>query len=63
MSKLKDLSDTLHYIVESLRELDRISRMHSCNDCAKLGGICEYMPEWGESVRYNCPHWDNGEEK
>lgn len=31
--------------------------LNSCNDCFK-GKTCEYAPKWGESVRYNCPHWE-----
>lgn len=35
-------------------------KMHdlpTCNECGKRKD-CEYVPRWGERVRYNCPHFE-----
>ncbi len=36
-----------------------ISTYNSCNDCKDKD--CEYRPKLGESVRWNCPLWKDGE--
>lgn len=28
----------------------------TCNTCS-IRAICKYVPDWGEQVRYNCPHY------
>lgn len=35
---------------------ERVMELPSCNDCAKARE-CEYVPTWGEAVRFNCPLW------
>ena len=57
MSRIADLADTLHYLADALRQLDRISSLPTCNECDKRSG-CEYAPEWGDFVRYNCPFFE-----
>lgn len=32
----------------------KISTHNNCNTCG-IRKTCEYAPEWGESVRWNCP--------
>ena len=33
----------------------KVSTYDSCNNCADKE--CKYRPEWGDSVRWNCPLW------
>ena len=62
MSRIADLADALHYLADALRQLDIIVSLPTCNKCDKLGG-CEYAPEWGDSVRYNCPFFEPRKDK
>jgi len=57
MSKLKskDIIKALNYIIDAVKFREKMRGTHNCNDCAFKG--CEYYPAWGESVRWNCPHW------
>ena len=48
--QLTELKTQLKYRQE---QLDSILILPSCNDCANTN--CGYKPEWGESVRFNCP--------
>ena len=48
------------YILDSLRALRDIQNMGCCNDCHNL--YCEYKPDPGEIVRYNCPFYKGGKE-
>lgn len=43
-------------IGEILRFVDQIGKLPTCNSCAGYKD-CAYAPKWGQSVRYNCPHW------
>lgn len=36
----------------------RLRDMKSCNDCR--AEECDYRPDWGDLVRYNCPFWGKG---
>ena len=38
----------------------RVIRQNNCNDCGKKD--CEYRPELGGSVRWNCPLWEREKE-
>lgn len=57
MSRVTEIAGTLRYIADCLCELDRIAKLPNCNDCGKLGA-CDKMPEWGTTVRFNCPLWE-----
>lgn len=37
-----------------------ISTYDNCNNCRVKD--CEYKPEWGRTVRYNCPLWKRADE-
>lgn len=37
-----------------------ISTYNNCNNCGASG--CEYKPECGESVRWNCPLWEGADD-
>lgn len=62
MSRATDIADTLRYIADCLSELDRIVNLPNCNDCA-MQGSCDKRPEWGTTVRFNCPLWVKNETK
>lgn len=34
----------------------KVSKLNSCNNC-EVRRNCEHLPEWGDSVRFNCPLW------
>ena len=58
MSRLKDTIDNQYYILECLKAFQEIVASGCCNDCNKKGK-CEYEPEWGKLVRYNCPFYES----
>ena len=39
----------------------KVIKHNNCNNCKKKD--CEYRPEWGDSVRWNCPLWEGGDEE
>lgn len=34
----------------------KVSTYDNCNNCHRQE--CEYKPDWGDSVRWNCPLWE-----
>ena len=48
----------LQYIIESVKLRQSFDMQGNCNNCGNK--TCEFMPEWGEPVRINCPHYING---
>ena len=44
------------YILDTLTAFNRIVESGDCNGCMSRMD-CIYRPEWGELVRYNCPHY------
>jgi hypothetical protein len=46
----------LKYVIDALEFMEKMKYSHSCNDCGVVE-TCEYRPEWGKPVRWNCPHW------
>lgn len=34
----------------------------NCNACGKRN-TCEYIPGWGQQIRYNCPLWEEPDEE
>ena len=57
MDKLKTIKEALEYMPECIDLLESILKSGDCNNCAKQT-TCKYVPEWGEPVRYNCPHYE-----
>lgn len=52
-----DAIEELSAKVDSLQIFaDNISKLPDCNTCLKKN-ICEFMPEYGEYCRINCPAW------
>ena len=37
----------------------KVIKHNNCNNCKKKD--CEDCPEWGDSVRWNCPLWKGGD--
>lgn len=62
MDRLNRTINNISYILDCLIALKNIHESGSCNDC-KLGHMrttewqCEYKPELGQIVRYNCPFY------
>lgn len=59
-TNLDEAIGKLSYILDCLRVYKQISESGNCNDCGKIK-TCEYKPQWGEMVRYNCPHHERKE--
>lgn len=55
--KCKDLAEYHRQIAEWLTLLKQIQSAGDCNTCYRKKD-CEYMPQWGELVRYNCPFYE-----
>lgn len=55
MDKLDEAIAGTAYILDSLRLLREILETGNCNDCSNKK--CEYMPQIGQRVRYNCPFY------
>ena len=51
----KSIADVA-YILDSLCVLRNIYETNNCNECGKKD--CEYRPDWGRIVRYNCPFYE-----
>lgn len=50
-------NDDLLAELENLRTYAaNISMLPSCNTCLK-NGLCEFMPQYGDYCRINCPAW------
>lgn len=58
MSRLEDLISDISYVLDTLRAYRDIAETGCCNTCYRKD--CEYRPQWGEMVRYNCPHYEGG---
>lgn len=54
--KIDDLISDVAYILDCLRFTKTVGELNNCNTC--LNRSCQYRPKPGESVRYNCPHYD-----
>lgn len=59
MGKLDELIATQASILDHLKLLREIEESGNCNVCTmKLN--CEYSPDLGQLVRYNCPFFMDG---
>lgn len=50
----KKIASDLKYVADCLGMLDDILSLPNCHDCAD-SDKCEYLPDWGDHVRFNCP--------
>lgn len=57
MTKLDSAIANIGYILDCLCALRDISENGCCNDCAVITH-CQYVPDCGEMVRYNCPFYE-----
>lgn len=57
MDRLDEVICDLNYILETLRLYRDITKSGDCNVCSKKLN-CEYVPEPGQLVRYNCPFFE-----
>lgn len=56
MNRLDIAISDVSYVLDSLIALRNIYQVgRSCNTCCNRE--CEYAPELGYQVRWNCPHW------
>lgn len=52
-----DAIETLEVELSGLRIFQRnISELPDCNTCLKKT-MCEFLPEYGDFCRINCPYW------
>ena len=56
MSKIDELIKQKAYELDVLMCYRDIEKSGDCNNCAKSNS-CEYVPEPGQLVRYNCPFY------
>ena len=57
LSEAADAIEELSGKVDGLQFFaDNISKLPDCNTCMKKH-TCEFMPEYGEYCRINCPAW------
>lgn len=52
---IKDLILDLFTLFDYARLGMKVSTYNSCNTCKDKE--CKYRPDWGDSVRWNCPLW------
>lgn len=53
------LRNALLYIADCMIYVNNMEKMPTCNDCIRKN--CKYRPEFGDPVRYNCPHHMEGD--
>ena len=58
MSRLDQVIADITYVRSCLKLLKTIQESGDCNICKKKR-TCEYVPKWGEQVRYNCPFFES----
>lgn len=54
--KQDNLFMALRFLEDCLIFYRRMRDMPTCNECGKKKD-CEFIPGWGERVRFNCPHF------
>ena len=57
MNRLDQIISDITYVRSCLKLLKAIQESGCCNDCHKQK-CCNYKPQWGEQVRYNCPFYE-----
>ena len=61
--KIDHIIEDLEYIAGCLRVYKEIMETgENCNTCGKQK-TCEYVPGWGQQIRYNCPLWKDPDEE
>ena len=54
MSRLDDAISDVAYILDTLIAYRNITQADNCHNCCKRKD-CEYLPQWGDQIRINCP--------
>lgn len=54
-SRIDRIISDVRYIYECLMSYRDIISLPNCTDCKRKN--CEYQPEIGMIIRYNCPHY------
>ncbi len=58
-----DFADLLSYAANAIRYYQRVSSCNDCNNCAgSKDKSCQYLPDWGDTTRINCPLWHSKKE-
>lgn len=55
MSRLDESIANVANILDALMAYREIARSGDCNNCSRRK--CQYKPDVGKLVRYNCPYW------
>jgi len=53
MNRIDDAISNVAYILDTLIAYKRIMELGDCNNCGERK-TCQYVPQLGEQVRYNC---------
>ena len=61
MSRIDDVIADQAYILDCLMALRNIYKTGNCNNCRQQN--CEYIPDPGQQVRYNCPFFKRKERR
>lgn len=62
MSRLDDAISDVAYILDTMIAYRNIIQKGNCHDCGERKD-CEYLPQWGDQVRINCPLYKKEEDK
>ena len=57
MDRLDKAIADVAYILDTLMAYRNIVQTGDCNRCMRKR-VCEYCPNPGEQVRYNCPYYE-----
>lgn len=60
MERLDEAIANVAYILDTLMAYRRIVESGCCNNCKNK--FCNYVPDPGQLVRYNCPFFKRGEQ-
>lgn len=58
----ENLKHYLYALVDRVDFFDKVTALPNCNNCAKKNA-CEYAPQVGQALRFNCPLWSNRVER
>ena len=56
LASIADCLEQRESRIECIATLKSIQELGDCNTCGVKD--CQYRPEWGKPVRYNCPHYE-----
>lgn len=61
MTRLDKVISEYEYILDALKALREIQNSSNCVTCSKLKS-CEYKPQCGKLMRFNCPLYEGKDE-